>query len=166
MKFKQQDAKEANALYVSLTKLLQIEEDKLSLIEAAMSYFYMQGNMVYKKFFKHLHKACIDFKLNFQFFLYECCGETPERKISSFKLDTINDNVKLFETLASVEDKYVEELNNAINLAYDAKQWDAFHYLLDKFGKIDHLCCRAAAAVKDGNNPADLIQCEQHSSEK
>lgn len=169
MRFKQKGEKEVKALdgiYIAFTDLLQIEEDKLSLIEAAKSYFYRNGNMQYKKFFKYLHKVCLDNKLDMQHFLFDLAEKTPERTIHSIKMDDLTDAQKIFDLLASAEDDYVDALNKAINEAFYVQDWNTFNYLLNKFNKLDHLCCRAAAAVKSGNTVLDLIPCEQHSLEK
>lgn len=168
MRFKQQEEKQEDnkQLYSAFTKILQIEEDKLSLIEAAMSYFYMHGNMEYKKFFKHLHQACLKCKLGMQFFLYEVFEEVPERTIHPIKLDSLTEDIKIFELLASAEDEYADEMSKALDIAYDSKDWKSLNYLLNEFEKIDHLCCRATAAVKSGNSLLDLIPCEQPSTDK
>lgn len=169
MRFKQQEEKEdnkLNALYPSFTKILQIEEDKMSLVEAAISYFYMNGNIQYKKFFKYLHKACMKCKMEVLNFLYDNFGKTPERMVHSLKLEDISEDIKIFELLASAEDEFTDEIEKAINIANENKQWQALAYLMDMLKGIDHLCCRAVAAVKSGSNLLDLIPCEQHSSEK
>lgn len=169
MKFKQkpENVREDNKwLSDAFSKILQIEEDKIALIEAAKSYYYMNGNMSYKKFFKYLHKTCVEYKMKLCYFILEMQGELPERTIHSIKLYEISEGNKAFELLAAIEDDFEKEVVNTIDQALANKNWRAFDHFIEILEDIDHICCRALAAVESGNNPVDLIPCEQHSLEK
>lgn len=168
MKFKQTEEKEdkqniSKELYSAFSKLLQIEEDKLTLIEAAKMYSFMHGNMNHKKFLIHLFDACLKNKCCILGHLYMNEMTTPELTIHSVNLKDFETSEKFFELLASAEDEYESALNDATRIAYNDNNWKTFYYLLKKLESIDHLCCRAAEAVKNGNDLLALIPCEQHS---
>lgn len=169
MKFKQNEevpTSISKELYSCFTKILQIEEDKLSLIEAAKIYSFMHGNMNNKKFLIYLYEQCLKVKGCILSHLYTNSCPSPEITIHSINLNDFEDSNKFFELLASAEDEYESAITNAINIAFKDNNWNTFHYLLKKLEHIDHLCCRAAEAVKNGNDLLTLIPCEQHSLEK
>jgi len=171
MKFKQNEEKESKPtlskeLYNAFSKILQIEEDKLTLIEAGKMHSFIHGNMNCKKFLIHLFEGCMKNKYCFLGHLYMNEMPSPELTIHSVDLKEFESNEKFFELLALAEDEYVSALNEAVNIAYNNQNWGTFHYLLKKLESIDHLCCRALEAVKGGYDLLALIPCEQHSSEK
>lgn len=171
MKFKNQEEKEdkkliSKELYSAFSDILQIEEDKLSLIEAGKICSFMHGNMNYKKFLIYLFEGCIKNKYCLLGHLYMNEMSSPEITIHSVDLKTFETDEKFFELLASAEDEYVAALNKAVSIAYNDQNWGTFHYLLKKLESIDHLCCRAYEAVKGGYDLLALIPCEQHFSEK
>lgn len=158
MKFKEE---KEDKDYTVFTKLIQIEEDWISLIEAGMSYFYINGNVNACEFLKHLHSNITTCKLSTSNFMYITFGKLPERKIYEVKLSDFTDDVKIFETLASIEEEYVDELEKIISIVSDTKQWSTYQYLLDKLGKVDHICCRAVNCIKSKNDLRGLL-CAQH----
>ena len=171
MKFKNQEEKEdkvliSKELYSAFSDILQIEEEKLALVEAAKMYSFIHGNMNEKKFFRYLFEKCLENKYCILAHLYMNEAPSPERTIHSINLKNFENSEKFFELLASAEDDYVNILTSAINIAYKDYNWEMLIYLLKKLESVDHLCCRAYEAVKNGNDPLTLIPCEQHSSEK
>lgn len=170
MKFKQanepKNEEVDNKLYASFNKILQLEEDKIELVVAAINYFYVHGNMKYKKFFKELHKMCCKTKLCFEEFMYIKFKKLPERTIASIDLDDFKEDIKFFELLSTYEDDYDKLIKSTISEAFEEQDWDVYEYLMKKLDEIDHLCCRALEAVKNKSDLLDLILCEQHSLEK
>lgn len=171
MKFKQnqEDVQEAEKslmskeLYNGFIDLIQFECNKLALISEAKNYFWNQGLMNYKKFFKGLFKACEEVKCCLIGQLQKRLQEIPEFKIPALDND-FDDPITPFKKLAEMEDEFETKLNDLINQAFEDKDWVNFHYLLKKLDTIDHICCRALAAVE---NKADVLAlCEQHTSEK
>lgn len=168
MKFKQNEQpveKEgmSKELYDKFIELIQMEVDKLSFISSVKFYFYNTGQMNYNKFFKCLYKNCEELKHCLIGFLINQMEDVPSFTIPKLNID-FKDDIEPFKKMAEYEDTFVEKLNGIITQAYDDKNWQAFHYLLKKLDGIDHICCRALAAVEHG---ADILQlCEQPSKEK
>ena len=150
-------------LYDGFIDLIQFEIDKLSLISAAKSYFYMNGMINYKKFLKDIYKGCEKIK---------CCLidqlRLNQQDIPEFIIPEVKSNFENkeepFKVLSNMEDEFEKKLIKLINIAFDDKDWKNFHYLLKKLDTIDHICCRALAAVKNNANILEL--CEQHTTEK
>lgn len=172
MKFKQVEeevksptGKMSKELHSKFIDLIQFEINKLAKVTAAKFYFYENGNIGYKKFFKYLYKSCEEVKGCLIGFLRSQMEEIPEFKIPVIITD-FKDSKEPFQIMAELEDEFVEKLNDLINQAFDDKNWMAFHYLLKKLDTIDHLCCRALAAVENQADVSALIPCEQHSTEK
>lgn len=164
MRFKQQEQKsEEHKLSESLKNLLQIEVDKIALVEAAICYFYIHGNESYCKFFKKLHELCIKCKSDLQMHICVTSAMLPETTIHEIKFDEFESDIKVFELLAAMEDEYVDSINAAINEAFDNKNWETFNYLNNTLSKIDHVACRAYSAVKSNSDILSLLPCEQHS---
>lgn len=168
MKFKQNQELEQESqikmnkdLYEAFIDLIQFEINKIGIIESAKFYFYKNGLMSYKKFFKYLWKNCNDIKMCLISYVMEHMGELPEFTINSIKADFENP-IEPFKILASKEDEYCDKLTKMIDLAFENKEWSAFKYLLEKLNKIDHICCRALAAVEHDADVSDLIPCESH----
>ena len=166
MKFKQSEEpeKETNSLQDEFANLIQFEITKLSLITSAKLYFYKEGLMDYKKFFKYLYKSCEEIKHCLTAFAVD-----NDFKLGAFeipKLVTFSDIKEPFKQLADMEDEFEDRLNTLINLAVEDKNWKVFHYLLKKLDTIDHICCRALAAIENNANILALIPCEQHTTEK
>ena len=161
MKFKEE--KEDKNLSSILTKMVQIEADKLSLVEAALSYFYIKGNMEYCKFFEKLHDMFSKCRLDTTRFVYLTCGKMPEYTIAELSLEFEKDE-SVFELLASMENDYIDNLEKALDASYNASDWESVSYLLDKLEKVRaRICNRALAGVKNKCNISQLIPCEQHS---
>lgn len=166
MKFKQNEESEkvemSNPLEEGFIDLIQFEITKLNLISSAKCYFYKNGLMDYKKFFKTLYKNCEEIKHCLVTFVTENGTELPEFKIP--EAIAFSNTKEPFEKLAKMEDVFEEKLLKLIDIAFENKDWKAFHYLLKKLDTIDHICCRALAAVE--NNANVLALCEQHITEK
>lgn len=164
MRFKQPEQKsEELKLYYSLKKLLAIEADKIALVEAAICYFYIHGNENYCKFFKKLHELCMKCKLDLEMHICVSAAMLPQVTIHEIKFEDFESDLKIFELLAAIEDEYVDTLDAAINEVFDKKDWETLSYLNNVLGKIDHIACRAHAAVKAKADVLALLPCEQHS---
>lgn len=150
-------------LYEGFIDLIQFEIDKLSLVSSAKFYFYKNGFMNYKKFFKCIYKSCEELKHCLVSYLENAQQDIPEFKIPELGRDFENE-IEPFKMLAKMEDVFEEKLLSLIDIAFDNKDWKSFHYLLKKLDTIDHLCCRALAAIE--NKQDVLALCEQHTSEK
>lgn len=154
--------KMSDKLYKGFVDLIQFEIDKLTFISSAKFYFYTNGLMQYKKFFAELYKSCEEIKCCLINQLRKCDRNIPELIIRTE--EPFNDSKKPFEVLAKMEDTFERVLNDLINIAFEDKDWNNFYYLLKKLDKIDHICCRALAAIENG---ADIsMLCEQRISEK
>lgn len=164
MKFKQNNESEKieNPIKDGFIDLIQFEINKLNLISSAKVYFYQNGLMNYKKFFKYLHKNCEEIKHCLVSFTNEIGIELPDFKLP--KSIEFSNSKEPFEKLAEMEDEFEDKLYRLLDLASEDKNWKVFHYLLKKLDTIDHICCRALAAVE--NNADVLALCEQHTSEK
>jgi len=168
MKFKtdQEEQKQGSMsenLYKGFIDLIQFEIDKLSLISSAKNYFYNNGLMNYKKFFKRLYESCEKIKHCFIGQLMKNNEIVPEFTIPGL-VSSFDDVQTPFRMLADMEDTFEEKLRKLIDIAFEDKDWINFHYLLKKLDTIDHICCRALAAVK--NKEDVLMLCEQHIMEK
>ena len=164
MRFKQPEQKgEELKLYDSLNRLLTIEVDKIALVEAAIAYFYIHGNENYCKFFKKLHELCIKCKLDLEMHICVVSAMLPQTTTHAIKFDDFESDIKVFELLAAIEDEYVDALDAAINEVFDKKDWETLSYLNKVLGKVDHIACRAHAAVKAKADVLALLPCEKHS---
>lgn len=167
MKFKPSEKepeanKMSNKLYDGFIDLLQFEQDKLGLICSAKFYFYDMGLIPYKKFFKALYKKCEETRNCLITYLRDNLEDVPQLKIPAI-INNFDNPTKPFEMLAEMEDQFESKLNALITIANEDKNWRTFSYLLDKLSKIDHICCRAFAAVQNKVDPNGLLPCEQHS---
>ena len=163
MKFKQQeDTKQeitTNKLFDGLVDLIKFEIDKKVLIYSAIFYFEDNGRNDYKKFFKYVNNMCEDNKNCLIRFTKECFGKIPSMTFGEIK-DDFASIIEPFKQLAEMEDTYKQKLNNLIDLAFEEKDWSSFHYLLNKLGEIEYICCKALATIENKGNVLDL--CEQH----
>ncbi len=169
MKFKTNQEEQSNeqgkmslSLYKGFIDLIQFEIDKLALISSAKFYFCENGLINNKKFFKTLYKSCEEIKHCLIEQLIKNSAAVPEFTIPG--IISFDDTVTPFKMLSDMEDTFESKLISLIDIAFGDKDWYNFHYLLKKLDTIDHICCRALAAVK--NNADVLTLCEQHTLEK
>lgn len=164
MKFKENQEEQSKEfvgmsdnLYKDFIDLIQFEIDKLTLIDSVIAYFHTNGFTNYEKFYKYLYDKCKDTKCCLISFLRNNLKEIPEFKIPTLGA-SFKDSTEPFKMLADMEDLFEEKVNNMINEAFSDKDWKSFYYLLKKLDKVDHLCCRALAAVENKQNPLDLCE--------
>lgn len=157
MKFKTEQ--ESSLLYDALVALIQIEVNKKSLLESGLIYFDKNGFGNYYQFFNKTKAKCDQLYSCLLNYLRDNFKSSPEFVIPTTNTDYDNP-ISLFETLAKIEDSFESKLNDAINIAFNDKDWKSFHYLLKKFDNINHICCKALAAVKNNQDLTEL--CERH----
>ncbi len=168
MKFKSNQEDQNKELEISenlksgFLDLIQFEIDKLTLLNSACYYFYKLGLTDYKKFCKHLLKACEDTKHCLIWQVMKNSILIPELTIP--KQVEFADKIEPFKLLASMEETYVEKVTKLIDIAMEDKNWNNFNYLLDKLKAVDYICSRALSAVE--NNANILALCEPHIMEK
>lgn len=146
-------------LYDLFIDLIQFEINKLSFISSAKTYFFHNGYLDYKKFFKYMYKGCEKSKHCLINHLIEEMEEIPEFKIPALNLD-FKDAVEPFEVLRELEDSYAEKINAIALKAFELKDMHTLAYILPKISEIKHIACIALEAVKNEQNPLDLIECE------
>ena len=146
-------------LYDLFIDLIQFEINKLSFISSAKTYFFHNGYLDYKKFFKYMYKGCEKSKHCLINYLIEEMEEIPEFKIPALNLDFKN-AVEPFEVLRELEDSYAEKINAIALKAFELKDMRTLAYILPKISEIKHIACIALEAVKNEQNPLDLIECE------
>lgn len=174
MKFKSNQSEEQNKeqkgmskeLHSAFVDMIQFEIDKLQWVTSAKFYSIDNGLSSYEKFFEYLIKKCAETKDCFIGYLRLNMEEVPDFREAALINDFTN-TVEPFKQLAQLEDVYEEKLNNLITIANNDKNWKVFSYLLKKIDCVDHICCRALAAVENKADPNALIpSCEQHFLEK
>lgn len=164
MKYKTQDPEQEKSgmnkeLYNLFIDLIQFEIEKLSFIHSAKVYFYHNGYINYKKFFKHMYKGCEASKHCLMNFLIESLEPIPDFSIPAMNLE-FKDKIEPFEKLREYEDNYTEKINNIALKAFELKDMRVLAYIINKINEIKHIACIALEAVKNDQNPLDLIECE------
>lgn len=155
--------KMSEKLHNALVGVIKFEVEKLELVTSAIYYYCENGLIQYKKFFKCLSEGCEKCKCDYITYLRTNHEEIPEITIPAMVMN-FKDPVEPFRLIAKLEDVYEQSLKEIIDIAMEDKDWKTFHFLLKKYDCIDHLCCRALAAVENKANVLDL--CEQHTMEK
>ena len=165
MKLKEEVKKEGmnKDLYDLFIDLIQFEINKLSFISSAKFYFYMHGMMNYKKFFKKMYKCCEKSKACFVSYLMNSFENIPEFTIPALNIE-FESPQEIFEKLAELEDKYADKLNKIAETAFSISDMKTLAYILPKINEIDHIACRAMEAVKNEQNPLDLIENESNNT--
>ena len=164
MKYKTQEPEQEKSgmnkeLYDMFIDLIQFEIEKLSFIHSARIYFYHNGYIDYKKFFKHMYKACEATKHCLMNFLIESLEPIPDFTIPALNLE-FRDKFEPFEELQKMEDEYAEKINALALKAFEVKDMHVLAYIINKLNEIKHIACIALEAVKNDQNPLDLIECE------
>mgnify|MGYP002622092401 CR=1 FL=1 len=147
----------SNELYNGFIDLIQFEYNKLAIISSAKHYFWEQGLSDYKKFFKRLYESCEKTKYCLINQLQKQMLSVPEFRIPAL-VDDFDNPISPFEKMSELEDEFTIKLQHLITIAFEDKDWTNFHYLLNKIDTIDHLCCRALAAVKNKANVSALCE--------
>ncbi len=157
---KEQEKKGMNKeLYDMFIDLIQFEIDKLSFISSAKIYFFQNGYLDYKKFFKAMYEGCEVSKHCLIGFLTKQMEEIPEFKIPALNPEFEN-AIEPFEILQKLEDSYAEKINAIGVKALELKDMQILAYVFPKIAEIKHIACIALAAVKNEQNPLDLLECE------
>lgn len=164
MKYKTQEPEEVKngmnkELYDLFIDLIQFEIEKLNFIYSAKIYFYHNGYIDYKKFFKQMYKGCEDSKHCLINFLIESLEPIPGFTIPAMNFE-FRDKLEPFEKLREYEDSYVEKVNNIALKAFELKDMHTFAYIINKLNDVKHIACIALEAVKNNQNPLYLIECE------
>ena len=168
MKMKQaEENKEKNGLISkelekAFNDLLAFEAKKLSFIYSAKLYMDYNGLVNYYKFFCHVFKSCEDTIHCIIHYLTSRMCKVQELTFPAMDY-TIESPESAFEQLASYEDGFEDVLYDMLDKANEDGDWNSVMYLGQKLDKIDHICCKAYAAVQNKQNPLDLIKCEQPS---
>ena len=145
-------------LYDMFIDLIQFEIDKLSFISSAKTYFFHNGYLNYKEFFTSMYKGCEKNKHCLLKFLTEQMEEIPEFKIPALETEFENE-IEPFEILQKLEDSYAEKINAIGVKALELKDMQILAYIFPKIAEIKHIACIALAAVKNEQNPLDLLKC-------
>ena len=170
MKYKTQEVEEApkdamgKELYDKFVELMQLEYDKISTLESAKHYFANNGFIRYKKFVKEVMKNCKKFKWDLEDYLMINEMEIPDLTVKGFvKFDSPED---AFQAMREAEDDVFKKLMELASIAFEEKDACTFAFLLPliKQGKR-HIFCIAANSVANGEDPNDLLKCEQPSME-
>ena len=164
MKYKTQEPEQEKSgmnseLYNLFVDLIQFEIEKLSFIHSAKVYFYHNGYIDYKKFFKYMYKGCEASKHCLMNFLIESLEPIPDFTIPAMNFE-FEDKVEPFEKLREYEDEYTEKISNLALKALELKDMHVLAYAINKVKEIKHIACIALEAVKNDQNPLDLIECE------
>lgn len=165
MKYKTQDVDvpSNNKVDTALFELLQLECDKLSLLNCAKHYFWDNGFVQYKKFLKKIFKECSKFKWNLEEYLMSRELDIPELSLPKFtKFDSAED---AFEQMSSLEDKVFDKMMEIATIAFDEKDVCALMFITNIISDAKkHIMCKAALAVNNKQDP-NLLICEQPSME-
>ena len=140
--------------------LLNFEAEKLSYIYSAKLYMDYNGLTDNYKFLCELYKG---YEKTMHCMIHYLTSKMC--KVSQIVFPAMDYTIKseedVFEQLTAFEDRYEEFIETMIDLANENKDWKSFSYLTHKLDEIDHICCKAFAAVKNHKNPYLLIKCEQ-----
>lgn len=147
------------SLYEMFVDLIQFEINKLSFITSAKTYFFQHGFLNYKKFFKAMYCECEELKGCLVGYLIEQMEEVPEFKIPAIDTDFEN-HLEPFEILRDLEDRYVNTINAIALKALEVKDMHTLAYMLPKIAEVKHIACIALEAVKNEQDPLDLLECE------
>ena len=153
MKFKQEEQNEEKAkiskdLYNGFIDLIQLEVDKITLIESGIQYFEKIGICDCGYFLTRAKDKCCMIKKCLISYLLSKEQDIPEFTIPKFVAEFEN-KVEPFSLLSKIEDKYEQSLYKLVSIAFEDKDWSSFVYLLDKLREFDHCFCQALAAVKN-----------------
>lgn len=140
-------------------KLLNFEAEKLSYIYSTKLYMDYNGLVDNYKFLCELYKYCEETMHCIIHYLTSKMCKVPAITFPAMNY-TIKSQEDVFEQLTVFEDKYEELIEDMIDVANQNKDWKSMSYLMKKLDKIDHICCKALAAVKNNKNPYLLIKCE------
>lgn len=141
-------------------ELLNFEAEKLSYIYSTKLYMDYNGLTDNYKFLREIYKRCESTIHCLIHYLTSKMCKVPEIVFPAMNY-TIKTEEDVFEQLTAFEDKYEELIENMLDLANEDKDWKSVSYLMHKLDEIDHVCCKAFAAVKNHKNPYLLIKCEQ-----
>ena len=92
-------------------------------------------------------------------FLIESLEPIPNFTIPALNLE-FKDKLEPFEELQKMEDEYAEKINALALKAFEVKDMHVLAYVINKLNEIKHIACIALEAVKNDQNPLDLIECE------
>lgn len=168
MKLKEQEVEKEGMnkeLYDLFIKVIQFECNKMSFLKGAKFYCWAHGLQKHSKFFKIMMECCSKCKNEFIYYLLAHFEEVPELKIDAIK--TEYESVEsVFVDFAEREDEYVTLLETITKKAKELDDINAFAFLLPMLNKIDHIACRALEAIKNDQNPMDLLPecCESYVS--
>lgn len=164
MKYKTQDSsiESNNKVNDLLLELLQLECDKISMLNCAKHYFWNTGLVQYKNFIKKVFKDCSKFKWDLEEYLMSRELDIPELTLLKFiDFDSAED---VFEQMSSLEDKIFDKMMEIATIALEEKDVCALMFITNVMDDAKkHIMCKAASAVNNKQDP-NLLICEQHST--
>lgn len=168
MKLKEQSAEKEGMnkeLYDLFIEIIQFEYNKMSYLKGAKFYCWAHGLQNHANFFKVMMDSCSKCKNDFVYYLLSHFEKVPAITVDA--IETGYESVRdVFSEFAKREDSFIELLKNVTEKAKDVKDIEAEAFLLPMIKHIDHIACRALEAVKNEQNPYDLLMgcCEDHIS--
>lgn len=166
MKLKEQEVEKRGMnkdLYNLFIEMLQFEYNKTSFLKGAKFYCWAQGLQEYCNFFKVMMDCCEHCKNDFIYYLLSRFETIPEIKINSIKIE-YKSIEEVFTAFAEMEETFVDILERIVTKAKELNDVNTMAFTLPMLNKIDHIACRALAAVKNDKNPFDLVRynCEDY----
>lgn len=146
-------------LYDLIIDFLQFEINKLSLLDSAKFYFYQNGLEHYRCFINYVTRCCKETKYAIVEYLVNHMEDVPDMKLPGLDLD-FDDKYEPFVKLASMEDNALKKLSDIVEKACEVKDYCTGLFFADFIKHVDHIACRALEAVRNDENPLDLIPCK------
>lgn len=160
MKLKEQEVEKEGMnkeLYDLFIDVIQFEYNKCSFLKGVKFYCWAHGLEDYTRFYKAVIQQCSECKNDFIYHILGRFEIIPEIKIQPLKVE-YESAENTFELFAEKEEEFIALLEKLIAKAKEVNDYQAEAFLLPILGKMDHIACRALAAVKEKKDPSALIE--------
>ncbi len=156
MKVKETTEPVATEVRDLLQEFVKLETKKWAFLYSAKKYYWLHGYSDYAEFFCKLLSNCEKFKLCLFDFIISNLDTIDELSVPAI-VPEFESKEKPFQMAAELEDECFELMQNIAKTAIKNEDTVTLAYILPKIDKFDHLCCRAYEAIKNDQNPKDLI---------
>lgn len=150
-------------LYDLFINMIQLEYNKSSFLKGAKFYCWAHGLQEYANFFKVMMDTCASCKNDFIYHLLGRFEVIPELKVEAVKTE-YESTEEVFTEFVKREEEFVDLIERIVTKSKELDDVNAMAFSLPILNKVDHIACRALAAVKNDKNPFDLVRycCEDY----
>ena len=159
MKLKEQGVERdgmSKELYDLFIEILRLEYNKAQFLKGAQFYCWAHGFEDYSRFFASMSNQCNSCRNDFIDYLLGKFEKIPEIQIDGIKVE-YKDVEEVFSTFVEFEESFVELLERIVTKAKELNDVYAMAFTMPILNKIDHIACRALEAVRNDQNPYDLL---------